>query len=68
MTRLTSDQVATAYADAEASLRLEGVDPAGDPFYDSLKARVVAGEVTPDQARQMTADHFAKIGRRSAAA
>lgn len=38
-----------AFAEAEASVRLEGMDPSG-PLYDELKARVIAGEITVDQA------------------
>jgi hypothetical protein len=37
-----------AFEIAEASLRLEGMKPG--PRYCELKARVLAGEITPDQA------------------
>jgi hypothetical protein len=39
-----------AYREAEASLRLSGLDPSGDPFYESVKARVIAGELALDAA------------------
>ncbi len=31
---------------ADASLRLEGMDPSGTPLYDSGKARILSGEIT----------------------
>jgi len=36
---------------AEASLRLEGMDPSGTPLYESVKARILSGEVTYNEAR-----------------
>ena len=35
---------------AEASLRLEGMDPSGTPFYESVKARILSGEITMEKA------------------
>ena len=34
---------------AEASLRLEGMDPSGTPLYKSVKARIISGELTYEQ-------------------
>jgi hypothetical protein len=34
----------------ESSFRIEGMDPSGDPVYEEVKARVLAGEMTPKQA------------------
>jgi hypothetical protein len=34
----------------EASFRVEGMDPSEDPVYQSAKAKVLAGEMTPKQA------------------
>ncbi|MBT0727608.1 antitoxin VbhA family protein [Rosenbergiella australiborealis] len=36
---------------AEASLRLEGMDPSGKPRYESIKARIISGEITYEQGR-----------------
>ncbi|MBB8057548.1 antitoxin VbhA family protein, partial [Escherichia coli] len=36
---------------AEASLRLEGMDPAGTPLYENIKERVISGDSTYDQGR-----------------
>jgi hypothetical protein len=34
----------------ESSFRIEGMDPSGDPAYEEVKARVLAGEMTAKQA------------------
>ncbi|MCX3407605.1 HigA family addiction module antitoxin [Raoultella ornithinolytica] len=34
------------FSKAEASLRLEGMDPSGTPLYESVKARIISGELT----------------------
>jgi hypothetical protein len=39
-----------AFRQSEASVRLEGIDPAADPEYLALKARVLAGEITVEEA------------------
>lgn len=36
---------------AEASLRLEGMDPSGTPRYESIKARIISGQITYEQGR-----------------
>lgn len=36
---------------AEASLRLEGMDPSGTPLYESVKARIISGELSYDEGR-----------------
>ncbi|EAM2626769.1 hypothetical protein EUY91_24510 [Salmonella enterica] len=40
-----------AFRKAEASLRLEGLDPTGTPLYESVKARILSGEITYDDGR-----------------
>ncbi len=50
MTKLCAAELRDAYREAEASLRLSGLDPSGDPFYESVKARVIAGDLTLDAA------------------
>lgn len=47
---------------AEASLRLEGMDPSGTPRYESVKARVISGEITHEQGK---AEIFAYHVRRA---
>jgi hypothetical protein len=44
----TSHEV--AFEISEASVRLEGIDPMQFPIYRELKARILAGEITSDQA------------------
>jgi len=39
-----------AFRQSEASVRLEGIDPKTDPEYLALKARVLAGEITIEEA------------------
>ncbi|WP_172942917.1 antitoxin VbhA family protein [Escherichia coli] len=36
---------------AAASLRLEGMDPAGTPLYENIKERVISGDITYEQGR-----------------
>lgn len=50
MTTLTANELRDAYREAEASLRLEGLDPSGDPAYEGVKARVIAGTLSLDDA------------------
>jgi hypothetical protein len=41
---------AEAFRQSEASVRLEGIDPSLDPRYLELKARVLSGEITSNEA------------------
>ncbi|WLS81270.1 antitoxin VbhA family protein (plasmid) [Erwinia pyri] len=50
----------TGFRKAEASLRLEGMDPSGTPFYESVKARILSGELTFDEARAEILAHHQK--------
>jgi len=43
---------------AEASLRLEGMDPSGTPLYESVKARLLSGELTFDEGRAEIRAHY----------
>lgn len=45
---------------AEASLRLEGMDPSGNPFYESIKARIISGELTYEQGRSEILAYYTK--------
>ncbi len=38
------------FATIESSFRIEGMDPSGDAIYQSAKASILAGEMTPKQA------------------
>jgi len=46
---------------AEASLRLEGMDPSGTPLYESVKVRLLSGELTFDEARAEVMAHYKKV-------
>ncbi|ELY4797921.1 HigA family addiction module antidote protein [Cronobacter sakazakii] len=45
---------------AEASLRLEGKDPSGTPLYESVKARIILGELTYEQGRSEILAYYTK--------
>lgn len=45
---------------AEASLRLEGMDPSGTPLYESVKARIILGELTYEQGRSEILAYYTK--------
>lgn len=45
---------------AEASLRLEGMDPSGTLLYESVKARILSGELTYDEGRAEILAHHQK--------
>ena len=45
---------------AEASLRLEGRDPSGTPLYESIKARIISGELTYEQGRSVILAYYTK--------
>ena len=50
---------------AEASLRLEGMDPSGTPLYESVKARILSGEITYGEGRAEILAHYQKCGDRN---
>lgn len=45
---------------AEATLRLEGIDPSGTPLYESVKARIISGELTYEQGRSEILAYYTK--------
>lgn len=45
---------------AEASLRLEGMDPSGTPLYESVKARLLSGELTFEEGRAEIRAYYQK--------
>lgn len=51
---------AEAFRQSEGSVRLEGIDPLDFPIYRELKARILAGEITSDQATDILFAHYAK--------
>lgn len=50
----------SGFRKAEASLRLEGMDPSGTPLYESVKARLLSGEITYDEGRAEILAHYSK--------
>lgn len=45
---------------AEASLRLERMDPSGTPLYESVKAHIISGELTYEQRRSEIVAYYTK--------
>ena len=45
---------------AEVSLGLEGMDLSGTPLYESIKARIISGEMTYEQARSEILTYYTK--------
>jgi hypothetical protein len=58
MNTLTPEELRAVYDEAEASLRLEGMDPTRDPHYRALKARVIACEITTTQAKAENLEYY----------
>ncbi|QSC93548.1 antitoxin VbhA family protein [Escherichia coli] len=50
---------ARGFEKAEASLRLEGMDPSG-PLYEGIKQRIIAGEITYEQGRAEIFEYHAQ--------
>ncbi|EMK7762367.1 TPA: HigA family addiction module antitoxin [Yersinia enterocolitica] len=48
------------FRQAEASLRLEGMDPSGTPLYESIKSRIISGELTYEQGRSEILAYYTK--------
>jgi len=45
---------------AEASLRLEGMDPSGTPLYESVKARILSDDLSFDEGRAEIRAYYQK--------
>lgn len=50
-----------AFEDAEAMLRLEGLDPTGEAHYEAIKDRVIAGELSFNEARVLVLAHYSAL-------
>ncbi len=55
---MTKQQRIDGFRKAEASLKLEGMDPSGTPFYESVKARIISGEITYEQGKAEILSHY----------
>ena len=49
-----------AFELSEASVRLEGIDPMAFPEYVALRTRVIAGEITSEEAVELLAAQYQK--------
>lgn len=57
-------ELIAAYRSAEANCNLEGMDPSGDAVYEAAKARVLAGEMTPEEGLQWLVEQSRLDARR----
>lgn len=48
------------YCTVRDTLRLEGMDPSGTPLYESVKARIISGELTYEQGRSEILAYYTK--------
>ncbi len=48
----------TGFRKAEASLRLEGMDPSGTPLYASVKPWSLSGDIPFDEGRTEIGAHY----------
>ena len=55
-----SDQFIKKFEEAESNMLLEGLDPRDSPHYQHIKASVVAGKMTFDEARKAILAHHQK--------
>jgi len=61
MSRTPDSRLRTeGFRKAEASLRLEGMDPSGTPLYESIKARIISGDLTYEQGRSEILAYYTK--------
>lgn len=65
---MTRTELVEAFRQAEASLSLEGLDPTESEQYNALKARVIAGELSFDEARVIFTEWHRDLARKAAAA
>jgi hypothetical protein len=54
------------FSTIEASFRIEGMDPSGDAIYEKAKAKVLSGEMTPQEARSFVVKQTANRHRLAA--
>lgn len=48
----------SGFRKAEASLKLEGMDPTGTPLYENIKKRLINGEISFNQGREEILAHY----------
>ncbi|EEW4238926.1 TPA: antitoxin VbhA family protein [Escherichia coli] len=58
---------ARGFKKAEASLKLEGMDPSGTPLYEDVKKRIIAGDVSYEQGRAEIFEHYARRAKQDQA-
>ncbi|ECH9341637.1 hypothetical protein F4V72_23480 [Salmonella enterica subsp. diarizonae] len=56
---------AGGFEKAEASLRLEGMDPSGTSLYEGIKQRIIAGDITYEQGRAEIYEYHAQRAKQN---
>lgn len=59
---MSEKQRREGFRKAEASLRLEGMDPSGVPRYECLKTRIISGETSYEQGRGVIRPQVCQYG------
>lgn len=54
-----------AFRKVEASLLLEGLDPRTVPIYRTVKAKLIDGAMSVEEAKSAISDHFCRRARSS---
>jgi hypothetical protein len=54
------------FRQAEASFRLEGLDSTGDVQYETIRGRVISGEMDVDDAIRETVEYYKALAQASA--
>ena len=68
MTSSSREQMEKAFLTGEANVALEGLDAHAHPLYDSLKAKVLSGEITASEMGDAVIDYAVREqAKRSAA-
>ncbi|MFU8797088.1 MAG: antitoxin VbhA family protein [Gammaproteobacteria bacterium] len=64
---MTKNDREKAFREAEASLRLEGLHPSGSEPYDTIKARIISGEMNSAEGKAViSAYHIEQNKNRNA--
>jgi len=62
-----SEVRARGFRKAEASLKLEGMDPSGTPRYEDIKKRIIAGEISYEQGKAEIFEYHSRRARQNQA-
>lgn len=58
---------ARGFKNAEATLKLEGMDPSGTPLYEDIKKRIIAREISYEQGKTEIFEHYVQRAKQNQA-